>query len=55
VNNWDLVDGSCREILGEHLKTRSRRVLANLARDCVTEFSEEALRSFTTHGAAVCD
>jgi 3-methyladenine DNA glycosylase AlkD len=32
VNNWDLVDGSCREILGEHLKTRSRRVLANLAR-----------------------
>lgn len=32
INNWDLVDGSCREILGEHLKTRSRAVLRRLAR-----------------------
>lgn len=32
INNWDLVDGSCREILGEHLKTRSRVVLRRLAK-----------------------
>lgn len=32
INNWDLVDGSCREILGEHLKTRSRAVLRRLAK-----------------------
>jgi len=32
VNNWDLVDGSCRGIVGEHLRTRSRRVLDKLAR-----------------------
>jgi 3-methyladenine DNA glycosylase AlkD len=32
INNWDLVDGSCRYILGEHLKTRSRAVLNRLVR-----------------------
>lgn len=32
INNWDLVDASCRPILGEHLKTRSREVLRKLAR-----------------------
>lgn len=32
INNWDLVDGSCRPILGEHLKTHSRAVLNRLAR-----------------------
>jgi len=32
VNNWDLVDGSCRGIVGEHLRTRSRRLLDKLAR-----------------------
>ena len=32
INNWDLVDGSCREILGQHLKTRSRAVLLRLVR-----------------------
>jgi 3-methyladenine DNA glycosylase AlkD len=26
VNNWDLVDGSARSILGEHLKTNSRAI-----------------------------
>jgi len=31
INNWDLVDASCRPILGEHLKTRSRVVLRRLA------------------------
>lgn len=31
INNWDLVDASCRPILGEHLKTRPREVLRNLA------------------------
>ena len=32
VNNWDLVDASAPYILGEHLKTRSRRVLVRLAK-----------------------
>jgi 3-methyladenine DNA glycosylase AlkD len=32
VNNWDLVDGSARYIVGEHLKTRQRNLLDRLAR-----------------------
>jgi 3-methyladenine DNA glycosylase AlkD len=32
INNWDLVDASCRSILGEHLKTRPRKILQRLAR-----------------------
>lgn len=32
INNWDLVDASCRPILGEHLRTRPRAVLRKLAR-----------------------
>lgn len=32
INNWDLVDASARPILGEHLKTRPRRILRRLAR-----------------------
>jgi 3-methyladenine DNA glycosylase AlkD len=32
INNWDLVDASCRPILGEHLKTRSRKILRRLAK-----------------------
>jgi 3-methyladenine DNA glycosylase AlkD len=32
INNWDLVDASAPYILGEHLKTRSRRVLLRLAK-----------------------
>jgi 3-methyladenine DNA glycosylase AlkD len=32
INNWDLVDASARPILGEHLKTRSRKILKKLAR-----------------------
>jgi len=32
INNWDLVDCSCREIVGIHLWTRSRRLLAKLAK-----------------------
>lgn len=31
INNWDLVDGSCRPILGEHLKTHPRKILRKLA------------------------
>jgi 3-methyladenine DNA glycosylase AlkD len=31
INNWDLVDTSAPYILGEHLKTRSRRPLDRLA------------------------
>jgi 3-methyladenine DNA glycosylase AlkD len=32
VNNWDLVDGSAREIIGEYLVDRDRAVLYRLAR-----------------------
>lgn len=32
MNNWDLVDAAAPYILGEHLKTRSRRLLSDLAR-----------------------
>ena len=32
INNWDLVDASCRPILGEHLKTHPRAILNKLCR-----------------------
>jgi 3-methyladenine DNA glycosylase AlkD len=32
INNWDLVDGSARPILGEHLKNYPRRILRTLAK-----------------------
>ena len=32
VNNWDLVDGSAPYIVGQHLLTRSRKILCRLAR-----------------------
>jgi 3-methyladenine DNA glycosylase AlkD len=32
INNWDLVDASAREIVGEHLVSRSRKVLYALAK-----------------------
>lgn len=32
INNWDLVDTSAPYILGEHVKTRSRKLLDRLAR-----------------------
>lgn len=32
INNWDLVDCSCREIVGAHVRTNSRSVLTKLAR-----------------------
>ena len=32
INNWDLVDVSCRPILGEHLKTNPRAILDKLCR-----------------------
>ena len=32
INNWDLVDGSAPYIVGEHLVSRSRRVLYRLAK-----------------------
>jgi 3-methyladenine DNA glycosylase AlkD len=32
INNWDLVDSSAREILGEHLLKRSRQPLVKLAK-----------------------
>jgi 3-methyladenine DNA glycosylase AlkD len=35
VNNWDLVDSSAHQILGDHLLTRDRRRLGRLARSRV--------------------
>jgi 3-methyladenine DNA glycosylase AlkD len=32
VNNWDLVDCSCRDIVGEHLQTKNRGLLYRLAK-----------------------
>jgi 3-methyladenine DNA glycosylase AlkD len=32
INNWDLVDASCREIVGASMRTGSRKLLAKLAR-----------------------
>lgn len=32
INNWDLVDASARPILGEHLKSRPRKILRTLAK-----------------------
>jgi 3-methyladenine DNA glycosylase AlkD len=32
INNWDLVDCSCREIVGAHLRTGSRKLLTQLAK-----------------------
>jgi 3-methyladenine DNA glycosylase AlkD len=32
INNWDLVDCSCREIVGAHLRTGSRKLLTRLAK-----------------------
>lgn len=32
INNWDLVDCSCREIVGRHLRTGSRKLLPKLTR-----------------------
>jgi 3-methyladenine DNA glycosylase AlkD len=31
INNWDLVDCSCREIVGRHLKSGSKKLLLKLA------------------------
>ncbi len=32
INNWDLVDLSCRDVVGEHLHGKDRRLLRKLAR-----------------------
>jgi 3-methyladenine DNA glycosylase AlkD len=32
IDNWDLVDCSCREIIGAHVRTRSRKLLTRLAK-----------------------
>ncbi len=32
INNWDLVDCSCRDIVGEHLQKSDRKILYQLAR-----------------------
>ena len=32
INNWDLVDCSCRDIVGEHLQKKDRKILYRLAK-----------------------
>jgi 3-methyladenine DNA glycosylase AlkD len=32
INNWDLVDCSCRDIVGEHLQQKNRKILYKLAK-----------------------
>jgi 3-methyladenine DNA glycosylase AlkD len=32
INNWDLVDLSCRDIVGDHLRTGARKLLVKLAK-----------------------
>jgi 3-methyladenine DNA glycosylase AlkD len=32
INNWDLVDASCREIVGGHVRSGSRKLLTKLAK-----------------------
>jgi 3-methyladenine DNA glycosylase AlkD len=32
INNWDLVDCSCREIVGDHVRTGSKKLLIKLAK-----------------------
>ncbi len=32
INNWDLVDASCRDIVGEHLQNKDRKILYKLAK-----------------------
>jgi 3-methyladenine DNA glycosylase AlkD len=47
INNWDLVDASARDILGEHLLTRDRAVLYELARS--SDLWERRIAIVATH------
>mgnify|MGYP002382028621 CR=1 FL=1 len=47
INNWDLVDTSARAIVGEHLRTRSRRPVYRLARS--KQLWERRIAMISTH------
>lgn len=54
INNWDLVDLSCYEILGDWLLDRDRSILYNLARDGKTIWEQRigivSCMQFVRHG-----
>jgi 3-methyladenine DNA glycosylase AlkD len=47
INNWDLVDASARDIVGEHLVSRSRKVLFALAKS--SDLWERRIAIIATH------
>jgi 3-methyladenine DNA glycosylase AlkD len=47
VNNWDLVDASARDIVGEHLVSRSRKMLYTLAKS--SDLWERRIAIIATH------
>src|SRR5690349_5920649 len=47
INNWDLVDASARDIVGEHLVFRSRRILYKLAKS--VDLWERRIAIIATH------
>ena len=47
INNWDLVDASARDIVGEHLASRSRKILYKLAKS--VDLWERRIAIIATH------
>jgi 3-methyladenine DNA glycosylase AlkD len=47
INNWDLVDASARDIVGEHLASRSRKILYTLAKSA--DLWERRIAIIATH------
>ncbi len=47
INNWDLVDASARDIVGEHLASRSRNILYTLAKS--RDLWERRIAIIATH------
>jgi 3-methyladenine DNA glycosylase AlkD len=47
INNWDLVDASARDIVGEHLVSRSRKMLYTLAKS--SDLWERRIAIVATH------
>lgn len=47
INNWDLVDASARDIVGEHLVSRSRKILYRLAKS--SDLWERRIAIIATH------
>lgn len=47
INNWDLVDASARDIVGEHLVSRSRKILYTFAKS--SDLWERRIAIVATH------